>query len=231
MHIVRNQRRINILSDVGQYASLGGLLALLAGLVISFTRPRWLIPMLASVTVGFILSVAGGYLASRYAGSLAHHQALAEMLKGLDYRHTLLQYVLPASHVLLEPGGCTVFVVKTQGGEVAYEDGKWKHHQRGKIFRQIVGEERLGAPHLEAEREIRKLERYLDQHVDGAERVPVRAAIVFVNPDVQVEADDSPVPAFYRKKVKAWLRGRGNLEPLPDDARHQLAKALGTDQG
>ena len=35
--------------------------------------------------------------------------------------------------------------------------------------------------------------------------VPVRAVIVFVNPGVQLDAGNSSVPAFYGKKVKAWL--------------------------
>jgi hypothetical protein len=35
------------------------------------------------------------------------------------------------------------------------------------------------------------------------------------------------VPAFYGKKVKAWLRGPGKLKPLPGDVRGQLAEAIG----
>ncbi|MBS3784574.1 MAG: hypothetical protein KGY78_09020, partial [Anaerolineae bacterium] len=105
MRVIRDERRVDVLSSIGQYASLGGLLILLGGLVVSFVRPTWMLPVVVSTALGFILSVVGGFFADRYAGSLAHHKALAEVLKGLDYRHTLLQYVLPADHVLLEPGG------------------------------------------------------------------------------------------------------------------------------
>jgi len=230
MQIIRNERQINLLSSVGQYATLGGLLVLLSGLVISFVRPTWLVPVAASMALGFALSVVGGYFADRYAGPLAHYKALAEVLKGLDYRHTLIQYLLPADHVLLEPGGCTCFVVKAQGGEVAYEDGTgghWSHKQRGKFFRRLVGQDQLGKPHLEAQQEVTKLERYLNEHMEDANRVPVRGVIVFVNEDVQVDADQSPVPAFYRKKVKDWLRGSGDLEPLDADLQQDLAAALG----
>lgn len=229
MRIIRNERRINLLSSVGQYATLGGLLVLLSGLVISFVRPTWLVPLAVSMALGFILSVVGGYFADRYAGPLAHHTALAEVLKGLDYRHTLVQYLLPADHVLLEPAGCTCFVVKGQGGEVAYEDGedgRWSHKQRGKFFRQLVGQERLGEPHVQAEQEVVRLERYLDAEMEDANRVPVRGVIVFVNEDVQVEADQSPVPAFYRKNVKDWLRGPGHLDPLPAEVQQELLEAL-----
>lgn len=230
MRIVRDERRINVLSSVGQYATLGGLMILLVGLIISFVRPMWMLPVVISTALGFILSVVGGFFADRYAGSLAHYKTLAEVLKGLDYRHTLLQYVLPADHVLLEPGGCTVFVVKSQGGEVIYEDGSsgtWKHRQRGKIFRRLVGQAGLGRPHREAQEEVRRVQDYLKTELEDADKVPVRGVIVFVNKDVQLEADQSPVPAFYRKKVKDWLRGPGDLPPLPDALQERLTEALG----
>lgn len=233
MRIIRNERRIRTYEAIGRYATLGGLSVLLIGLVISFIRPTWIIPLMISLGLGFLLSLVGGYFADRYAGPLAHYKALAEMLKGLDYRHALIQYLLPADHVLLEPGGCTCFVVKAQGGVATYEngrEGRWRHKQRGKFFRQLVGQEALGRPHVEAEQEVEKLIRYLDDHMERADQVPVRGAIVFVNEDVRVDADESPVPAFYRKRVKDWLRGPGDLQPLPHDVREELAAALGVSE-
>jgi len=226
MRIIRNERRIRVSSFIGQYATLAGLLALLAGLIISFAKPELFVPMLASLAVGMSLSVVGGFFADRYIGPLAHHDALVKVLKGMDNQYVLLQYVLPASHILLEPGGCTVFVVKAQGGQVTYDDGRWKHRQRGKFFRQFAGQEAVGVPDLEAQRQVRKLERWLANQLPDAE-VPIRATIVFVNPKVTLDASASPVPAFYGKKVKAWLRGPGKLKPLPATVRRRLAEAVG----
>ncbi|MCK4315062.1 MAG: NERD domain-containing protein [Anaerolineae bacterium] len=230
MRIIRNERRIRVFSFIGQYATLAGLLALLAGLVLSWIRPEWLVPMVLSVGLGVILSVVGGFFADRYISPMAHHGALARALKGLDDQYALLQYVLPASHVLLELGGCTVFVVKAQGGQVACQkEGRWKHRQRGKFFRQFAGQEGLGGPDVEAGHQAHRLERWLAKQLPDVE-VPVRAAIVFVNPEVTLDAAASSVPAFYGKKVKAWLRGPGKLKPLPADVRRRLAEALGVDQ-
>lgn len=232
MRIIRDEQRIRRLSDVGQYASLGGLMILLVGLIISFVRPEATLALIFSMTLGFALSFVGGFFVERYAGSLAHHSALAEVLKGLDYQHILVQYRLPVDHVLLEPGGCTVCVVRTQGGKVTYEngdDGQWKHHQRGKIFRRLVGQAGVGEPHRDAREELARLEHYLEEHLDDpddAHRIPVRAVIVFVNEEVELNAYDSPVPAFYRKKVKDWLRGPGGLRPLPAELRDKLLIAL-----
>ena len=235
MRIVRNERRINVLRSVGQYASLAGLVILIGGLIISFVRPLWTGPLVASMSLGFLLSIIGGFYADRYAGPLARHKTLAEVLKGLDYRHTLIQYLLPAEHVLLEPGGCTCFVVKPQGGTVTYDPDRerWEHRERGKFFRRLVGQESLGKPHVEGEEEIGRLQRYLnkkmddDADVDVDVDVPIRAVIVFINEDVEVRADEAPLPTFYRKKVKDWLRGPGALDPLPDHVQQRLAVALG----
>jgi hypothetical protein len=229
MHIIRNERRIKMRSSIGQYATFAGLAGLVGGLAISVIRPTWFVPMLASVTLGFTFSIVGGFFAGRYLGPLAHHTALVENLKGLDRRYTLFQYVLPVPHVLLEPGGCTVFVVKPQEGRVSYEGGKWKHQQRSKFFRQLAGQEGIVAPHAEAEQQVRKLERYLGKRLPDVE-VPVRAVILFIGSDVTFDADDSPVPVFYRKKVKSWLRGPGNRKPLSADLHRQLAEALGAEQ-
>ncbi len=229
MQIVRNERRINVLRSVGQYASLAGLVILLGGLVVSFVRPLWTGIVIISMTSGFMLSVIGGFFADRYAGPLARHKTLAEVLKGLDYRHTLIQYLLPADHVLVEPGGCTCFVVKPQGGTVTYdpEKDRWHHDQRGKFLRQLVGQETLGRPEAEGQQQIEKLTDYLRKQMEDGPQVPVRGVIVFVNEDVAVQAADPPMPTFYRKKVKDWLRGPGALAPLPQDVQQQLAVALG----
>lgn len=228
MRIIRNERHIRVFGAFGQYGALVGLAALLAGVVISFMKPGWFVPMLASMTVGTTLSVMGGFFADRYAGPLAHHKTLAEALKYLGKRYALLQYVLPAPHVLLEPGGCTVFVVKAQGGQVTYEGGKWKHRQKGKFFRQFAGQEAVGAPDFEAERQVHKLKRWLEKRLPGVE-IPLRGAIIFVNPEVELEADDAPIPTLQPKKVKAWLQGPGKLDPLPDSTYTQLAQALGVE--
>ncbi|HET90881.1 MAG TPA: NERD domain-containing protein [Chloroflexi bacterium] len=227
MRIIRNERHIKTATSIGQYGTLGGLFVLFAGLIISFVKPEWMIVTAGSLGLGYILSMIGGGFADRYLGALAHHDALVGVLKGLDDQYALLQYTLPAHHVLLEPGGCTVFVVKTQGGEVTYQkDGRWKHQQKAKFFRQFAGQEVLGAPDAEGARQVDKLERWLSQHLPAVQ-VPVRAVIIFANPDVTLNVDGAPVPVFYGKKVKTWLRGPGKLKPLPADVHSQLVGSCG----
>lgn len=229
MRIVRNERHVQVRSFIGKNMPLVGLGALAVGLVISFVRPEQLTWMAVSMLVGIVFSVIGGAFAERYAGPLAHHKVLNDVLKGLGSEYVLVQYLLPVPHVLLEPSGLTVLVVKSHTGQVTFQErGRWKHKQPGKILRQLVGQEGVGAPDLEAEHQVEKLKRWLDKQLPDVE-VPVRAAIVFVNPNVQLDAADSPVPAFYGKKIKAWLRGPGKLKPLSPAVHRQLVEALGVD--
>jgi hypothetical protein len=144
----------------------------------------------------------------------------------LDNRHILLQYTLPAPHVLLEPGGCTAFIVKTQGGHVRYqESGRWKHQQKGKFLRQFVGQESIGAPDMEANRQVHKLEQWFKSRLPDV-AVPVRAVVVFVSPDVTLEAEGVAVPALHSKKLKTWLRGPGKRKPLPNDVYNHVVEML-----
>ena len=228
MRIIRNERRIRISSTIAQYAVWGGMVTLFVGLVVSFVKPEWILVTMVSLALGFTLSVIGAFFSDRFAGPLAHYKALNEALKYLGTRYTLLQYTLPPAHVLLGPGGCTVFIVKTQGGQVTYqENGRWKHQQKGKFFRQFAGQEAVGAPDFEGEREVRKMERWLARKLPDTE-APVRAVIVFVNPEVTLDVSNTPpVPALYSKKLKAWLQGPGKRDPLPDDVHRQLTEALG----
>ncbi|NLF01525.1 MAG: NERD domain-containing protein [Anaerolineales bacterium] len=209
MRIIQNERRIKTLSKAGRTIPWVALLALAVGLVLSFLRPELVWATFLALVVGLVLSVIGGYYAERYAGPLAHHIALPRALKGLNDRYLLAEYILPAEHVLLSPDEVTVFLVKSQPGAVTYADGRWSHHFRGKFFRQIAGMESLGTPHIEAQREAHKFKRWLEKTLPDA-NVPVQTAIVFVSPKVELQAEGSPVPAFYGKKVKGWLRDSGS---------------------
>jgi hypothetical protein len=229
MRIVRNERHIRVRSFIGKNAALVGLGALAIGLILSLVQPDQLLVMTICMLVGVSFSIVGGIFADRYAGPLAHHDALSGALKGLDNQYALVQYILPVPHVLLEPGGLTALVVRSHGGQVTFQqEGRWKHQQPGRLFRQMVGQPGVGVPDLEAEHQVEKLKSWLADQLPDAE-VPVRAAIVFINPAVQLDADGSPVPAFYGKKIKAWLRGPGKQAPLSSDAYRQLTSALGVD--
>lgn len=228
MRIIRNERHIRTRNFIGRYVPLVSILIVLIAWLISIANPATLLAVLIILPVSLIVAAVGGRFADRYVGPLAHHAVLLKALKGLDDQYTLVHYRLPASHVLVEPGGCTVFVVKTQGGQVIYspeKGGHWKHIQRGKFWRQFVGQEGIGLPDFEAERQVERLRRWLARRLPDVE-VPVRGVVVFAHPDVILEADNSPVPTLLERKLKTWLRGPGRLKPLPEGVRRRLAEVV-----
>jgi len=229
MRVVANEKYISRRAAVGKYSSIAGLAVLFAALVFSFTRPSSLLLMqsalMGATLVGVLLSFVGGYYADRFVGPVAHYRRVRAALKGLDKRYVLLQYVLPAPHVLLGPGGLTVLVVRAQPGEIEYADGRWHHRQRAKFLRQLVGQEALGLPELDVERQVARVTRYLEKHLPGVE-VEVRGVVLFIHPEVKLNLKDPPVPVFYGKKVKSWLRGPGAGKALPAEVRRRLEKVL-----
>lgn len=234
MKLVINEAYVDRRAKIGQYASLASLVLLAGALILSFLRTptTFALPLIlvGVMAVGVILSFIGGYYAERFGGAQAHHLGVQDALKGLDDRFTLFEYVLPAPHVLLGPDGVKVILVRSQAGEVTYEDGRWSHKQRGRFFRELAGQERLARPERDLEKQVEAVEEVLAKRVPG-EEVPVEGVILFTNPEVQLEADDASVPTFYTKKIKSWLRGPGMGKQLPDQARRKVEEALTPESG
>ena len=230
MRIVANEKYIHRRATVGRYLSWTSIILLFAALILSFTRSLMMTTMssliwavLLAVAIG--LSFVGGYYGERFAGPTAHHLGVRAALKGLDPRFALLQYVLPSPHVLLGPDGLTVLVVRSQAGEVTYRDGKWTHRQKGKFFREMAGQERIGRPEADVEYEVRRMKQYLAKRLPE-EEVPVRGVVLFTHPNLNLDVTDPPVPVFYGKKIRPWLRGPGLGRPLPERLRQRLEEAL-----
>ncbi|MBN1259852.1 MAG: hypothetical protein JXB35_04145 [Anaerolineae bacterium] len=226
MKIVSRDKYIDRRVKAGQWLSLGALVVLGGSLIVFFTREEmWSLTMLIG-SVGFIMSVAGSYYTDRFSGPMAQHLKVPELLKGLDDTHTLLMYSGPVPFMLVDPGGVTVLVVKNQGGTVAFQNNRWQHQQRLRFFRQMAGQESLGRPELQGEALVDQVVKYLKRVLPEALEIPVRAIAVFIDPDVQLEADSAPIPSLRASKVKGWLRGPGRRPALPAETRAEVLKAF-----
>jgi hypothetical protein len=231
MRVVANEKYIARRALLGRVFGWAGLAVLFGAIVLSFvwdqagSAPLIQLALWGALAVGVMLSFLGGYLGDRFGGPLAHHAGVRAALKGLDHRHVLLQYVLPSPHVLLGPDGLTVIAVRSQPGRVTYAEGRWTHQQRRKFLRELAGQERLGRPDLDAGGQVQRMTDYLEQRMPGAE-VPVRGVVLFTHPDVSLEVQDPPVPVFFGKKLKPWLRGPGSGKPLPAHLRGQLEEQV-----
>lgn len=228
MRVIVKNTYIDHRIKLAQWLPLVALGFLAGSMLVSWKQPdQWNLTLLL-VGLGFIFSVAGSYYVDRFGGRLPHFVKVPEALKGLDDEYTLLVYRLPVPFVLVEPGGLTVIQVKGQGGEVSYRNGHWRHSQSWRFFRQLGGQESLGQPDRQARELENRLVKYLRRRLPDTVEVPVRGIVLFIDPEVHLEAEDAPVPALRAVKLKGWLRSKEGRRPtLPVETRRQLAEALG----
>ncbi|GAB4421585.1 MAG: hypothetical protein Kow002_10600 [Anaerolineales bacterium] len=80
-------------------------------------------------------------------------------------------------------------------------------------YMRIFGQEGLGRPDLEAESEIKTLKKIFSKELAG--EVPeIKAALVFTADDVQIDAEDAPIPALPLKKLKDFMRQQAKEKPI-----------------
>jgi hypothetical protein len=227
MHVIANESFIETREKAADILPMVAMGVLLGSLILSFVKPEWFLITMVVVLIGFFLSIIGTYFVHRFSGQLAHHKEVPKALKGFGDDHALLMYKVPnVPFVLVEPGGLTAILVKNHGGEVTYEDGHWQHDQRMKLLRQFGGEESLGRPDRQAQDLADLLESYVAQRLPEDVDVPVRGIALFINPDVELNAGDTPVPVIWVGKLKDWLRNEGRRPRLPAEDRQAIAEAL-----
>ena len=228
MRLIVNEQHIAKRTKIGEIAPFVGLVLLIAATVLIFLKPDWTWATMVFVWVGFVISLIGGYLGSRYLGPMAHHKKVPEVLKGLDNSFALLVHKTPAPFVLVDAGGVTTILVRSQSGQITYQNGAWRHREKLGLLRRFAGQEGVGKPHRLAEMEAEDFRRFLGKRLPEGVDVPVRPVILFVNPDAKLDIEDlSPVPIFRASELKRWLRRDGRRSKLSEEVRQQLFEALG----
>ena len=227
MRIITNESHINTRARIGERAPFVGFVLLIGAMILMWVLPDWLWVSMILVWVGFVVALIGSYLGDRYVGPLAHYKKVPEAFKGLDNQYILLIHQTLAPFVLLTPDGVFVITVKSQGGAIIYHDGKWQHREKLGLLRRFAGQEALGRPDRMAQAEAADFKRFLQKKLPDGMDVPVRPLLIFINPNVHLEADDSPVPAFLLSKAKRWIRKEGRSSNLPDEVWQALQDALG----
>ncbi len=80
-------------------------------------------------------------------------------------------------------------------------------------YMRLFGQEGIGRPDLEADSQIRSLTKMLSK--DFEDQVPeVKAILVFTADDVQINAQDTPIPALPLKKLKDFMRQRAKEKSI-----------------
>jgi len=236
MKISVDEVKLKRQSRLGRLALTGSLVILIGGLLITLLGPQFglLTPentglflgvYTAILVAGFAISRVGMYYGNRYLSPTRPERILREKLKGLDRKFALLLFQPPWDYILIEPGGITAIVPRTQAGKTSFVNGKWK--RREGVFQMWFGrEEPLGNPTEDAANAVKKIDALLKEKAEGL-KVPIRALIVFTNPAAELEMEPSPIAVVVADDVKDYLRGEAKLRELPSSIQRKMREALG----
>lgn len=210
-------------SKIARYASYIGFGALFVGLL-SASRLLWLAYVM--LMLGLIAASIGSYLANRYVKEPRGDKVFAEALQNLDKRYVLYQYYFPTNHLLLSHFGLTVLDPYAQGGKVSYSRGHWRHKAGFRKVMQLFGDPALGKPEAELKAEMNRIKKWIDELLPG-ENIPVTGVIVFTNPNVTLEIEDSEMPAVKADGLAAFMKdGLKGGAMLSTAMQKQLRKML-----
>jgi hypothetical protein len=211
MKIIKNEKLIERNSKLGNYISLGALAILGAGMYISFSKPEWFAYSIVCLVVGYILTQVGMYMGNRWGRSPRPDEKIDAGLKGLHSDFNMFHYVAPAPHLLVGPSGLWVLIPFQQRGKAEFNGRRWKLSGGGFIqsYMKIFGQEGIGNPQAEANAEIASVQKILEKNLEGQEIPEIHALLVFTSDDIELEANDSPVPAIKLKQLKEFMRQAG----------------------
>ena len=230
MKILIDQVKVQRRRRLSNIASVGGLLLLLASVVLPLVRLEdYATYSTVLMVLGLAIAMVGIYFANRWVKKPRPEDQLDNALKSLGDFHRLYHYPkLPCDHVLLTPWGVLVLETINLEGEFHYKDGRWKEKMGlGRALRYIV-EEHLGNPIKSALASEGYLKGRLNDETPGGRDIPVHSVVVFVHPAAVLDVESSETPVCKVEKLRRYANLKtGKLSvDLYDRARKFLDEAL-----
>jgi hypothetical protein len=220
MKIIKNEQLIKRNSKIGNWTSLSALVVLGVGMYISLTRTDLFAYALGALLLGFTLTQIGMYMGNRYGRSPRPDEKLDAGLKGLPGDFSMYHYTSPASHLLVGPAGVWVIMPYHQRGRVSFQKNRWKMGGGGFLqsYMRIFGQESIGRPDIESESEANNLRKHLAKHMEESAIPEIKTLIVFTNDEVEIDADEAPIPAMKLKQLKEFFRQQAKEKKLSAQA-------------
>jgi len=236
MQIITNDKLVRRNRAISRYASIVGLIVLIGGMVISFTRPTLVIISFAALILGFLLSQVGMYFTNRWGREPRPDQFLNQSLKGLDNKYTIYHYTSPVPHLLVGPAGIWVLLPKHQRGVITYERGRWRQKGGGFLqsYLRMFAQEGIGRPDLEIASQIDSLENYLKKSLPDYDSIPIQAAIVFTSDKADLQIDSNvelPAPTLSLNKLKELIRKTAKGKPVSMERLQKIQALLSPEDG
>jgi hypothetical protein len=228
MKIIKNETLIKRNATIGNWTSVAALVILGGGMYISFKRTDLFVYSLLALLVGFTLTQIGMYMGNKFGRSPRPDEKLDAGLKGLQNDFVMYHYTTPASHLLIGPAGLWIVMPYHQRGQVEFKKNRWRISGGGFLqsYMRLFGQEGLGRPDIEIDSEIRSLKKYLAKKIDESEIPEINALMVFTNDNVEIDGEDSPIPALKLKQVKEFMRQKAKEKKTPAETLNRLKTAL-----
>jgi hypothetical protein len=225
MRIVRNIGYVKRKKRVAKWSALLGFLLLVATFVMVL-NPRLVILAYGLLFGGFIIFNFGMQQIGKWTRNPRNDALLDERLKRFHDRYVLIHYAAlgkrTVEHMLVHPGGVLVLTARELPGEVTGRGSHWRRRRRG--FMRLFGLSgpQLGNPSLETGQNVAAVE----QHLAAAQmEVEVSGAIVFLNPLVELDAEETNFPALTGEQLPEFVRTLSvdsTLRPAERDALVEL---------
>jgi hypothetical protein len=228
MKSIKNETLIKRNAKIGGWTSIAALVVLGLGMYISFTRPELFIYSLLALLLGFTLTQIGMYLGNKFGRSPRPDEKLDAGLKGLQNEFVMYHYTTPVSHLLVGPAGVWVMKPYHQRGQVTFKKNRWRMSGGGFLqnYMRIFGQEGLGRPDIEIESDIHALKKHLSKTMDESEMPEINSLMVFTNDEVEIDAENPPIPAMKLKQVKEFMRQKAKEKKLPAETINKLKTTL-----
>jgi hypothetical protein len=229
MKIVKNSKLIKRNAAIGKYTSIAALVVLGIGLYITFKMPDKFAYSMGCLLAGFLLSQVGIYFGNRWGRSPRPDQIIDKNLKGMGREYTIYHYVTPASHLLVGPAGAWILLPLYQGGKITYDGKRWRTKGGGfaRSYLRIFGQENIGRPDLEADAEKKAVTNHLIHLLPEGSQIPdVHAALLFTDPNAELNVEKAPLPAMSPKDLKEFLKNQAKDNSMPSLVLDSVRKAL-----
>lgn len=235
MKIIKNEKLIKRNAKIGQYASIAGIVTILGVsffLIQSMLKPESVtgnttLIMFIVLIVSMIISQVSMYFGTRWGRR--PDEAIDKALKGLPGDYTVYHYSSPVPHLLVGPAGIWLLLPYFLRGNVTYKKNRWRVGGGGfaQSYLRIFGQESVGRPDLEVGAQANALEkRFKKKFEEGAEVPPIQAALLFLDEQASLLADDAPLPTIPVKKLKDLLRKASKETPFPAEELTRVKAAL-----
>lgn len=201
-----NEKKVKTNTEIGRWLSLGGLLVLIAGLIVSLTRPDLVFISLGSLIIGFFCTTVGAYYANHWMRVPRPDQVISDALKGISNQYHLYHYLLPVPHVLLGPTGIYLFRAYINDGQITFDGQRWKQKFSWLRFLGFSGQDAITDPVHEVLYDVQHFRRWLAKRLPESEIPEIVPIIVFVRENVQLDLAETVVPVLTGSKLKRAFR-------------------------